>query len=269
MIGAISVGAMSDKAASQPKATGGTITQSGAYFYHTFTGNGTFTPLTTISCDVLVIAGGGSTQRASGGAGAGQVLYYASESLSSAQTVTVGAGGTGDHTSLLTATGTQGSSSTFGSLSAALGGYVSNPYLPSSVWSNGADSRNTYTGGAASANGGGGGGGAGANGGAASSSVGGAGGIGIDTYSTWASATSTGISGRYAAGGGGGLNDGGSGVGGTGGTGGGGNGGGSNGLLAATDGAANTGSGGGGGSNNSPYGGNGGSGIIIVRYLAA
>ena len=55
------------------KATGGTITFSGGYYYHTFTSNGTFTPTADITCDVLRIAGGGGAS--SGGSGAGGLLY--------------------------------------------------------------------------------------------------------------------------------------------------------------------------------------------------
>jgi len=43
-----------------PKATGGTITLSGGFYYHTFTANGTFTPLASLNVEALVIAGGAS-----------------------------------------------------------------------------------------------------------------------------------------------------------------------------------------------------------------
>ena len=53
-------------------ATGGTITNSGAYTIHTFTGSGTFTPSRAGSVDYLVVAGGaagGSNHGGGGGAG--------------------------------------------------------------------------------------------------------------------------------------------------------------------------------------------------------
>jgi hypothetical protein len=44
-----------------PFATGGEIINSdGTYWYHAFLTSGTFTPLKALSCDVLVVAGGGS-----------------------------------------------------------------------------------------------------------------------------------------------------------------------------------------------------------------
>ena len=96
------------------------------------------------------------------------------------------------------------------------------------------------------------------------------GGVSSGDWSTWASATSTGVSGHYAGGGGGGVSSTGSfGSNGVGGGGGAGRGGHYN-ASAATNATANTGSGGGGGggggSNHSEDGGNGGSGIIIIRY---
>ena len=56
-----------------PKATGGTITLVGGFYIHTFTGSGTFTPTAgTLSCDYLVVAGGGAGAREYfGGTGAG------------------------------------------------------------------------------------------------------------------------------------------------------------------------------------------------------
>jgi hypothetical protein len=93
------------------KATGGTITydQSGNVI-HTFTSSGTFTPSEALSCDYLVVAGGGGTANNfsyySGGGGAGGLRSSVSSTggggslesklqfeLSTAYTVTVGAGG--------------------------------------------------------------------------------------------------------------------------------------------------------------------------------
>jgi hypothetical protein len=79
------IGIIASSGGKVAKATGGTITFSGGYVYHTFTGNGTFTPTSNITCDVLRIAGGGGAS--SGGSGAGGLLY------SSAQSFTVAGGG--------------------------------------------------------------------------------------------------------------------------------------------------------------------------------
>jgi hypothetical protein len=269
------------------KATGGTITYDDFSFYHTFTASGTFTPTQSLTCDVLTVAGGGAG--GVGGGGAGGVLAFANQKLSSTgYTVTVGGGGTagGYGTPSLS---TAGVNSSFGSLTAAIGGGKGAPndnttsveYTGGSGGGGGgSDSRTTTAGLGTSGqgnnggtNGGstggpypaGGGGGYGAVGSNAASGNGGAGGIGANSVPNWGSlaqaltTTSTGVSGRLAAGGGGGINGGG--TSGAGGTGGGGAGGyDSPGGVAGT---VNTGSGGGG----SPlYQGAGGSGLVIVRY---
>ena len=70
-----------------PYATGGdTIMTDGTYWYHTFISSGTFTPQKALSCDYLVVAGGGA-----GGVGRG------------------GGGGAGGLRSTVTATGGGGS----------------------------------------------------------------------------------------------------------------------------------------------------------------
>ncbi len=78
------------------KATGGTITSDGAYFYHTFTSSGTFTPTQSLTADTLVVAGGGGGgyQANGGGGGAGGLLYGSLSLTATAYTVTIGAGGT-------------------------------------------------------------------------------------------------------------------------------------------------------------------------------
>jgi len=57
------------------KATGGYITTDGSYYYHTFDSSGTFTPTQSLTADYLVVAGGGASAvpngRYSGGGGAG------------------------------------------------------------------------------------------------------------------------------------------------------------------------------------------------------
>lgn len=243
------------------KATGGTESSDGTYKYHTFTSSGTFTVnVASLSCDVLAISGGGGTSRATGGGGAGELVYFTSQTISSgAHTITIGAGGAADQTNALNIRGSNGSQTSWAGVATPAVG-ISPLAYGSGPWPAGGNAGNGNTGGAGGSAAGGGGGGQGGNGGA-SGSNGGSGGAGINTYSSWATTTSTGVSGYYAGGGGGGANPG---NGGTAGSGGGGTGGGAS--VAATNGTANTGSGGGGGSNVSPYGGNGGSGILIVRY---
>jgi hypothetical protein len=260
-----------------PKATGGSIIQTdGTYWYHAFLSSGTFTPATALSCDVLVVAGGGAGGGWAGGGGGAGGLYYTTTSIgTSAQTVTIGAGGA----PVAQVRGGSGTNSVFGSLTAAVGGGGGGSYTGAgsagpetganggSGGGGGGSLSNTTAGGTAtsgqgfnggtgtSAGDGAGGGGAGAVGQSPSSGSGGNGGIGINTYSSWLSTTGLGVSG-YVAGGGGGRG----GTSGTGGTGGGGGGGG----VAGT---ANTGGGGGGGTSSTA--GAGGSGLVIIRYLAA
>jgi hypothetical protein len=271
------------------KATGGIITEDATYWYHTFAASSAFIPKQSLTCDVLVVAGGGGGgYGAGGGGGAGGLLAYTSQALTAiSYNVTVGAGG---------AAGTAGSqvnngvNSQFASLTASTGGGGGASWTggsgvaAGSGGSGGGGTTTTYTSGgtgsqgnnggtgfATSNQGSGGGGGFGAVGGNASSGVGGAGGAGTSTYSSWLTATGTGLNG-FIAGGGGGIGGGGSGVGGAGGSGGGG--GGANGSTPTTfaspgvkDAVVNTGGGGGGGfgSGGFPVG-NGGSGVVIVRY---
>lgn len=268
----------------QPYATGGdTIMTDGTYWYHAFKSSGTFTPAKGLSCDVLVIAGGGGG--GTGGGGAGGLLAFTSQSLiATGYTVTVGGGGTGmDTTGYLGMT--NGSNSSFGALTASVGGGAGKSYSTdgnSGGSGGGAAVGATRVGGAGTTSQGnagganltanysaGGGGGAGAVGQAGQTNKGGNGGVGINTYSSWASVTGTGDSGYFAGGGGGGFDyrfanysasTGGTGGGGAGNTT-------TNNGIAGT---ANTGGGGGAGNvtSGSTYsaGGNGGSGLVIVRY---
>lgn len=280
---------------STPKATGGIVTSDSTYYYHTFLGSNTFTPLQSLTADVLMIGGGGSgsyhgpgvpyADTAGGGAGGLRVLT--SQSLTAqSYPIVIGAGGSGG-------SGVSGNATTFNSLSAAGGG-------GGGIWVGGAGSTGGSGGGGAGSysgigtraggagntpstspsqgnNGGngydnnptpagGGGGGAGAAGDNASSGVGGNGGIGATsaTLNAIGSATSTGqLSGGnyYYAGGGGGATRGS--TQGTGGLGGGTAGAGlDNSYGTSANGMANTGGGSGGGS----YVGNGGSGLVVVRY---
>lgn len=275
------------------KATGGDITTDGTYVYHTFRQSGTFTPSQSLSVDVLQIGGGGgsaggeftaSTITGTGGGGSGGLLYYTGQSVSSAQTVTVGAGGSGN---------AAGSSSQFGSLTASTGGGNTGSNGASGGGGTGLNNQaggswsslggGTGTSGQGSNGGqgfadpaqgypaiaGGGGGGKAAAGGTASAYTAGAGGAGVSTYSAWGQATLTGqnVSGTwfYAGGGGGGANGGSPGAGGNGGGGAGKSG------ISGFNGLGNTG-GGGGGSGTGSSGvtlaaSNGGSGVVIVRYV--
>ena len=265
------------------KATGGAITADANFIYHTFTSDGTFTPLQSLNVDYLVVAGGGgggldffSAGRGAGGGGAGGVRCTVGAtggggSLESrlavtaqAYTVTVGAGGGAGGGA--NGNGFNGSNSVFSSITSTGGGGGGGHNASTSADGNnggsGGGASNGKIGGTGTANqgyaggsdtssspyNGGGGGGAGAVGGAGSNSGTGNGGNGVTTS----------ISGTSTTYGGGGGSRGTSGNG-TGGTGGGGNGGG------LGNGTANTG-GGGGASRTGLNAGTGGSGIVIVRY---
>jgi len=242
--------------------------------------------------EVLVVAGGGGGgANHAGGGGAGGLIYNSAYQLTSAAavTVTVGAGG-GRSTGYQSVTGSNGSNSVFGSLTAIGGGGGGNrqdggpaglQYGGSggsgggaggqgqdptpNLWAGGAGTPGQgFKGGDVTYHAGGGGGGAGAPGVAGTTVNGGDGntipGNGGNGLAYSISGTST----YYAGGGGGGGYIGGT-YAGTGGLGGGGNGQKSTGQV--VNGTANTGGGGGGadGGGNA-NGGNGGSGIVIVRY---
>jgi hypothetical protein len=264
------------------KASGGDIVQTdGTYWYHAFKKSGTFTPNSALSCDVLVVAGGGSggtgggANWAGGGGGAGGLYYSTGNSISTAQTVTVGAGaGTASNSA-----GTDGSNSQFGSLTAAVGGggggYGAD--VASKVGRNGGSgggggyqaaggtgtSGQGNAGGTATTTFGAGGGGAGVAGGGGVFPLSGTGGNGLNTYSSWLSVTNTGAGGYIAGGGSGGSysNTGSAGAAGLGG----GGAGSTRTSVPASNGVTNTG-GGGGGSYASIISGAGGSGLVIVRY---
>jgi len=282
-----------------PKASGGNvIAYDGTYWYHAFLSTGTFMPAVELSCDYLVVAGGGGAGGYGGpGGGAGGFRTASSQSLTAQPyTVTVGAGGasgTGQtagisgSNSTLSATTSAGGGGTgyggtgiqsggsggggFGGLNgpmgSSLGGYGNTPSTSPSQGNNGG------SGAGASNYGTGGGGGAGAVGGDGTGGAGGNGGVGSFTAISGGATTALGVlsGGNYyfAAGGAGATTFGG--TAGTGGIGSGGNagaGGGNNNGFAGT---TNTGGGGGGGSYQNAAtsaGGAGGSGIVIVRYTA-
>jgi hypothetical protein len=271
-----------------PKASGGDIVvNDGTYWYHAFLGSSVFTPTQALSCDVLVVAGGGAggDGGSGGGAGAGGVFVPTTQSLTATNyVITVGAGGSGGLSS--------GSNSQFGALTAAIGGGYGGSGSDGANGGSGGggypaqaggSSTQTSTGGTGYGNAGGsggsfvspypsgGGGGAGGVGTNGSGTTTGNGGAGLNTWSSWLSPTGLGVSGFIAGGGGGGANQQYPGASaGTGGSGGGGNGGISGSVGVA--GTISTGSGGGGSSkqpSGANTGGNGGSGVVIVRYLVA
>jgi len=102
-------------------ATGGTITYSGGYTYHTFTSDDTFTLTapTSLEVEVLVVGGGGGGGHGyiGGGGGAGGVVVTVL-TVSGSSSVVVGAGGAGGSSG----NGTDGSSSSFFGVTAVGGG---------------------------------------------------------------------------------------------------------------------------------------------------
>jgi hypothetical protein len=225
-----------------------------------------------ISVDYLVVAGGGGGSDYGGGGGGGYLTASGFAVISGTPyTVTVGAGGTG------AATGTAGSNSVFGAITAIGGGRggKANAGAGTNGGSGGGGGYNSGAGGSGTAgppiqgyNGGagfaavgpymgGGGGGSSAVGDPGISTKGGDGGAGTASSITGSSVT-------YAGGGGGGGYSAGSAA--SGGAGGGGPGGISGSNVGA--GTANTGGGGGGGGNTDYLGGDGGSGVVILRFLS-
>lgn len=263
--------------------TGGTVVTSGGYVYHTFTTSGNLTVANqSKTVEILMIGGGGSGGNtagfspfgnrygAGGGGGAGQVKLVSSKTLTpNTYAVVVGAGGAG-------APPTNGSETTVAGETATGGMYGAGIYFEAPLgacgggqgWADGSSrsaTAGTITSGGngVADNRGGGGGGMAENGSVDGVSLGG---DGINTYSTWATATSTGVSGFYGGGGGGGNQPnsttyaGGDGGGGAG----------ASSTIGPTNGVANTGSGGGGSSsfNQFSVGASGASGLVIVRYAA-
>ena len=280
-------------------ATGGTITTSGDFKIHSFTGDGCFVVSTVgniltmptggpANVDYLVVAGGGASGYGGGGAGGYRTTFPSPGCNAGAFTITattfpitVGAGGAGAASS--PASATPGSPSIFSTITSAGGGRGGN---------NGSCSENGGSGGGASSCGSGPrvrglgntppvsppqGNNGGLNGSSAatypSGGGGGAGTVGSTGSPTGASSgpggsgSTNSISGSpvtYAGGGGGANWAGAAPTAGTGGPGGGGTGGGSN--INGSSGTPNTGGGGGGSGGPAGVGGSGGSGIVIIRY---
>jgi len=247
-----------------PKATGGAIYSDSTYYYHVFGSTGTFTPLSSLTADILLVGGGGGGSygqtgiRYGTGGGAGQVLLYSNQSLTATgYTCTVGAGGAGAGSSL-DVSGSTGGVSTFTGLTSANGGGGANYNGTGGASGSGnAGVATSWT----TASGGSGQGGTPAA--PTSNNIGGDGGVGISTYSSWGVATGVGenVNGTYwLAGGGAGSVP----------YGAGGKGGGGRSLTSNTNigspGFANTGGGASGGAYGSYNAPAGGSGVIIVRY---
>ena len=276
-------------------ATGGTITTTGDFKMHAFTGDGNFVVSNagnvagSNKVDYFVVAGGGGGHGDAGGGGGGGGFRLSNEyglpgptmsplanptGLTVAQQtypVTVGAGSThpGQATpsvfSTITSAGggstnTSGGSGGGARANGPASGATGNdpPVSPPQGNDGGTNAHPVYSGAA-------GGGGAGAAGSNNPSTAGGPGGVGSYISTTFAVAGGTpGPVGstKYYSGGGGGAYDGTPGPAGTGGSGGGGAG--NNG--AGVNGTANTGGGAGGGKGGTPNASTGGKGIVILRY---
>ena len=271
-----------------PKATGGSISLAGGYWYHTFTSSGTFTPTETLTNTewVCVAGGGGGGGGYSGGGGAGGLRSSGSGGFTGGggtlestatfnngvgYTVIIGAGGAAfkgedqngfygntssmayDGGNISSTRGGAGAGQTKAGLPGGSGGGSGDGY---SSGGSGTANQGFAGGGAGGVQAGGGGGGAGAVGESATQySRGFRGGAGV----RWASNAAT------LAGGGGG---GGSSYIGYGGSGGGGAGGRQNPAFQAQAGTAGTGSGGGGAGTWDMFSGAGAGGVVIVRYAA-
>ena len=276
-------------------ATGGTVTTTGDFKMHAFTGDGNFVVSNagnvagSNKVDYFVVAGGGGGHGDAGGGGGGGGFRLSNEyglpgptmsplanptGLTVAQQtypVTVGAGSThpGQATpsvfSTITSAGggstnTSGGSGGGARANGPASGATGNdpPVSPPQGNDGGTNAHPVYSGAA-------GGGGAGAAGSNNPSTAGGPGGVGSYISTTFAVAGGTpGPVGstKYYSGGGGGAYDGTPGPAGTGGSGGGGAG--NNG--AGVNGTANTGGGAGGGKGGTPNASTGGKGIVILRY---
>jgi hypothetical protein len=264
-----------------PSAIGGdVITTDGTYWYHQFLYSGTFTPIKNLTCDYLVVAGGGGTFTGSGagvgGGGAGGLRSTVTATggggtletplsllASTAYTATIGAGGgvnsngaNSVFSSITSTGGGRGEPTTGGGGgNGGSGGAGSDPNAGASgtAGTRTASPVQGNNGGAGNGNGGGGGGGAGSAGTAAGVN---------DNAGAGLQVAITGSSVFYAAGGGGGGGNTGAAKNGIGGK--------SEYPLGSgnnTNGVVNTGSGAGGGWNSgSITGKSGGSGIIVVRY---
>jgi hypothetical protein len=249
-------------------ASGGSITTSGGYRIHTFTGTTNFVLSgNTANVEYLVIAGGGSGGfNCGGGGGAGGYLTGNLSINSNTYLASVGGGAPGQ-----VGSGIQGTGSSFAGISVTGGGSGGSTGASGGGGGSGGGSSNGVNASGTSGQGnnggsgsfssnsfGGGGGGKGAVGNNSTGSAAGSGGAGLASSITGTSVT------RAGGGGGGAFPS----NAGSGGIGGGGNGAAGGSSTSGSSGTANTGSGGGGGAGGGAgTGGGGGSGIVIVRYL--
>jgi len=269
-------------------ASGGAITDSGGYRYHTFNSSGTFVVTAgEKQIEYLIVGGGGGGSFGGGGAGA---VVQGSTSVSSSLSITVGKAGVkgdpqGNKDNYIDNRGSNGGDSSITGVASASGGGGGggggsghNTRPSAGTYKNG---RNGACGGGGAAwwgDGTAGQGSVGFNGGAGNDTGGspypsaGGGGMG-GAGQTPPNGSSGGIGGspitvwgKAYAGGGGGGNSGQSGAGSGGGAGAGNAG--SNGQTNGQDAQPNTGSGGGGNGGNAAatQGGNGGSGVVVIRY---
>lgn len=110
------------------KATGGTITTSGAYTIHTFTASGTFTTLVdNLIVDYLIVGGGGGGFIGAGGGG--EVSYVTAYDMGSASANSVTVGNGGDYANLYPAQEVPGGSTIF--VTTAVGGGTGGYYIGS------------------------------------------------------------------------------------------------------------------------------------------
>jgi hypothetical protein len=257
----------------------------------------TWTPVTAITADVLMVAGGGGGGGVqAGGGGAGGLLFNGGVALSGSKTIVVGNGGLGGlgYGNGTEESGLNGSNTSVSGLTAALGGGGggcssdgggTTPRGPGGSGGSGGGGgfyglsggsgelgQGNNGGSGGGSGGGGGGGGAGSAGGAGGNTTGGNGGNGLNYSTTFASIY--GENGYFASGGGGGSGGGNNNSGGTSGTAS--TGGGTPGTssdTAANNAKKHTGGGGGGvgfngSSSSNRLGGNGGSGIVLVKRTA-
>jgi hypothetical protein len=259
--------------------TGGTISSSGGYRYHTFTTSSNLVVPSgfTATADYLVVAGGGGGGKLDGGGGGAGGYRASTYSLSAnTYTVTIGAAGTGSSTQGVR--GTNGGDSVFDTITSIGGGgggsHTGTESGASGGSGGGAGHNNVSASGGAGTSGQGFAGGTGYAGGAGVNAGGGGGGAAEVGNTDGKSHGGDGLDWQslgtyYAGGGGGGQEQVGGYSGGEGGLGGGGHGSSNNAGANGTAGTTNTGGGGGGGGYDSGSGGNGfagGSGIVIIRY---
>ena len=244
--------------------SGGSISSSGGYRYHTFTSSGTFTnTISSLSVQYVVAAGGGGGgSNIGGGGGAGGYRTNSADLSTGSYGVTVGGGGSGGTSGNAGSNGANSSFDGHTSIGGGAGSQLNNTGYNGGS-GGGSGNNNTSRSSGTSGQGNGGGYNKGGGGGAASSGVDGIGSNGGNggnggSASTWLNGTA------YSGGGGG------AGYRNTGGTAGAGGGNGSTNageqVVPGDSASPNRAGGGGGGGINTAAGGNGGSGVVIIRY---